>query len=611
MTDEAPRPSPRRLARLAAILFFDGFRAAPGWMALVTAMLVLGSVAGTCYPLGYKLLVDGAIAGDAGKTTAGVAFVAVMLGLSWVLTAIGSTEAMALGDRIAVYRTGKLIELISGVPGLEHLERPDYLTQVELLNAGRRQLASAPRRVLSNASTAARIIALLVLLATVSPWLLLLPVAAVPPLLADRLAKKITKRSEDAMAADSRLATMIFDLSASASAAGELRCYGLGPHLAAEHARLSASLDRSARLEARKVLAVQSAGWLLYAVGLMAAIAFVVIRASDGAISLGTVLMTVSLIRRSRSQLASAASGSGALLGTLATADRLLWLEDHHSASVAAAGTAEAPARLRSGIAVRDVSFRYPGTERTVLSALSLNFPAGATVAIVGENGSGKTTLVKLLLGLYQPTSGAILVDDVPLASISHESWRSRCTAAFQDFSRFSLPAVESVGVADLPALSSEPLALAALDRVGAADLATQLPGGLSTYVGGPYTGGHNLSGGQWQKLALGRAMRTASPLLVLLDEPTASLDAHAEHALFERYAAASAVYAADGADADGGPAGTITLLVSHRFATVRMADVIVYLEAGHAVEVGTHDELMSANGRYAELFTLQAAGYN
>jgi ATP-binding cassette subfamily B protein len=506
------------------------------------------------------------------------------------------------------------------VPGLEHLERHDYLAQVEQLNAGRRQLATAPRRILQNTSSAARIVVLLVLLASVSPWLLLLPVAAVPPLYADRLAKKITTSAQDAMAAGSRLATMIFDLSASASAAGELRCYGLGPHLAAEHARLSRALDRSARLEARKVLTVQSAGWLLYAVGLMAAITFVVVRASDGAISLGTVLMTVSLIRRSRSELASAASGSGALLGTLTTADRLLWLEDHHAASVAAAGTAEAPARLRSGIAVRDLSFTYPGTERTVLSALSLDFPAGATVAIVGENGSGKTTLVKLLLGLYQPTSGEILVDDVPLASISHESWRSRCTAAFQDFSRFSLPAVESVGVADLPALSSEPLAVAALDRAGAAGLPAQLPAGLSTYVGGPYTGGHNLSGGQWQKLALGRAMRTASPLLVVLDEPTASLDAHAEHALFERYASATAAYATrvtdsagatDATDRDDGAAGTITLLVSHRFATVGMADLIVYLEAGHAVESGTHDELMTANGRYAELYTLQAAGYN
>jgi ATP-binding cassette subfamily B protein len=598
-------------------LFFDGFRAAPGRMTLVTALLVLGSVAATCYPLGYRLLVDGAVAGDAGQTLAGVGVVAGMLGLAWVLTAIGSTEAMALTDRIAVYRTGRLIELISGVPGLEHLERPDYLAQVEQLNAGRRQLAAAPRQLLTNVSSVARIVALLVLLGSVSPWLLLLPIAAAPPLLADRLAKKITRRSQDAMADDSRLATMIFDLSASASAAGELRCYGLAPHLAAEHERLTRSLDRRTGVEARKVLAVQSAGWLLYAVGLMAAIAFVVVRASDDAISLGTVLMTVSLIRRSRSQLASAASGSGALLSTLATADRLLWLEDHQAASVAASGDREAPARLRSGIAVRDLSFTYPGTERPVLSGLSLDLPAGATVAIVGENGSGKTTLVKLLLGLYRPTAGTIAVDDVDLASIAPDAWRSRCTAAFQDFSRFSLPAVESVGVADLATLSSEPLAAAALDRAGAAELPAQLPAGLATYIGGPYTGGHNLSGGQWQKLALGRAMRRETPLLVLLDEPTAALDAHAEHALFERYAAATAAYSQPSADdapetADGyESAGPITLLVSHRFATVRMADLIVYLEAGQVVESGSHDELMSANGRYAELFALQAAGYN
>jgi ATP-binding cassette, subfamily B, bacterial len=605
--DNEPAPSPRRLARLAAILFFDGFRAAPGWMTFVIVLLVLGAVAGTCYPLGYRLLADGALSGDAGEVTEGVAVVAVLLGLAWLLTGIGATEAMALADRIAVYRTSRLIELISSVPTLEHLERPDYLAQVEQLNSGRRKLANAPRQVVGNIASAARIIALLALLGWVSPWLLLLPVTTVPPLLADRLAKRVTRQAEDDMATSRRLATMIFDLSANVATAGELRSYGLAPRLKSLHASLVSALDRRAGREARTVLALQSAGWLLYAAGLMGAIAFVAVRASDGtpnhgAISLGTVLMTVSLIRRSRTQLAKAASGSAGMIASLATADRLLWLEDHHAAAVAAAGTQPPPARLSSGITVRDLSFRYPGTQRTVLSSVSLTLPAGATVAVVGENGSGKTTLVKLLLGMYTPAAGTIEVDGVPLASIAHDAWRSRCTAAFQDFARFSLPAVESVGLADLESLDSEPLALAALDRAGAADLPAQLPDGLSTYVGGAYTGGHNLSGGQWQKLALGRAMRAPDPLLVVLDEPTASLDAHAEHALFDRYAAAADGYAAS--------AGTITLLVSHRFATVRMADLIVYLEEGHITEAGTHDDLLSRNGRYAELFNLQAAAY-
>ena len=597
------RGAPGRYARLGAIFFLDGFRAAPRWMALVTVMLVAGGVAGTCYPLGYRLLVDGALSGSVVPMAEGVAVVAGMLGLAWVLTATGATEAMALSDRIAVYRTAHLIELISGVPGLEHLERPDYLTEVERLNAGRRQLAAAPRQILTNVTSAARIIALLALLGSVSPWLLLLPITAVPPLVCDRLAKRITRNSENAMAADRRLAGMLFELAADAESAGELRSYGLSALVRDRHAALGAALNRRARVEAVKVLAVQGAGWLLYAAGLMAAIGFTVVRAADGAISLGTVLMTVSLIRRSRTQLASAASGSGALVETLATADRLLWLEDHHAKSVARSGTDPAPGRLASGISLRDVGFCYPGTDRPVLAHLTLDIPAGTTVAVVGENGSGKTTLVKLLLGMYTPTSGTILVDDLPLARLSPVSWRSRCSAAFQDFSRFSLPAVSSVGVGEVASHASEPMALAALDRAGAADLAGQLPAGLGTHVGGPYTGGHNLSGGQWQKVALGRAMRRDDPLLVVLDEPTASLDPHAEHELFTRYASAATELAAS--------AGTITLLISHRFSTVRMADLIVYLDQGSVVEAGSHSSLMAAGGRYAEVFTLQAAGYD
>jgi ATP-binding cassette, subfamily B, bacterial len=602
VTSQPPKPrAPRRLARLAGVMLLDGFRAAPGQMTVVTVLLVVGSVAATCYPLGYRLLLDGALNGSAAQSVTGVAVVAGLAAIGWVALAIGATEAMALSDRITLYRTSQMIGLISGVPHLEHLERPDYLTEVEQLNANRRQLAAAPRQLLSNVSALARIITLLVLLASVSPWLLLLPVCAVPPLAADRLAKRITKRAQDAMGHTRRLAGMIFELASNAAVAGEIRAYGLAGHLRAEHGRLSSEVGRGSNREARAVLAVQSSGWLLYAAGLMGAIAFVVVRASDAAISLGTVLMTVSLIRRSRNTLSSAASNSGALVNTLATADRLFWLQDHAAAQAARAGTGAPPDRLQQGIALHDVTFSYPGTERPVLSGLSVTLAAGSTVALVGENGSGKTTLVKLLLGMYQPDQGRIEVDGLPLTALDPDAWRDRCTAAFQDFSRFNLPAVESVGLADLPRLDDEPAALAALDRAGAGDLAGQLPDGLATYVGTQFTGGTGLSGGQWQKLALGRAMRAADPLLVVLDEPTASLDAPSEHALFERYAEAAR---------DAAVTGTVTVLVSHRFVTAAMADLIIFMDEGRVLEIGGHDELLARGGRYAELFGLQASAY-
>ncbi|HEX5117545.1 MAG TPA: ABC transporter ATP-binding protein [Pseudonocardiaceae bacterium] len=592
----------RRLGRLAGLFLLDGFRAAPGWMTLVTSMLLVGSVAMTCYPLGYRLLVDGALAGSTSDVVWGVVVVGGLMGLGWLLNAIAATDSMALSDRIAHYRTAELIKLISGVAGMEHLERPDYLTEVERINAGRRQLAAAPRQLLSGVASAARIVALVVLLATVSPWLLLLPVAAVPPLVADRLAKRITKQAEDDMAHTKRLAGMLFELASNASAAGEVRSYGLAPHLAAEHRRLSDEVNRRSNREALRVLGVRGGGWLIYAAGLMGAIALIVVRASDGGMSLGTVLMAVSLIRRSRNQLAATAQRSGALVNILTTVDRVFWLEDHAAEQAASAGSLPAPASLRQGISLQSVSFSYPGTDRCVLSDFSAVLPAGATVALVGENGSGKTTLVKLLLGMYRPDGGSILVDGTALSDISPDSWRARCTAAFQDFSRFHLPAVESVGVADLPSRLDESLAAAALDRAGAGDLPAQLPSGLATEVGTVYTGGHGLSGGQWQKLALGRAMRRDDPLLVVLDEPTASLDAPSEHALFERYAEAAGRQAR--------LTGAITVLVSHRFSTVRMADLIIFVDAGHAVEFGSHEELVARGGRYAELFDLQAAGY-
>jgi ATP-binding cassette subfamily B protein len=279
---------------------------------------------------------------------------------------------------------------------------------------------------------------------------------------------------------------------------------------------------------------------------------------------------------------------------------RLAWLEDY-VASLTAAADLPVPARLSEGIRLENVSFAYPGTERLVLEDVSLKLPAGAVVAIVGENGAGKTTLVKLLGKFYEPSSGTIYVDGQPLSRMPADAWRERLAGAFQDFFRFEFRALHSIGVGDVPHLDHEPSVTAAVNRAGATDVVSSLAAGLKTQLGPTWPGGVEVSFGQWQKIALARAFMRDRPLLLVLDEPTAALDAESEHALFARYAAASAVQRTE---------GCITILVSHRFSTVRMADLIVVLDGAHVVEVGSHDELMARRGPYSELYGIQAAAY-
>ena len=229
---------------------------------------------------------------------------------------------------------------------------------------------------------------------------------------------------------------------------------------------------------------------------------------------------------------------------------------------------------------------------------MNLFMKSGSVVAVVGENGAGKSTLVKLLCRLYRPDSGRILVDDSDLASISPLLWRERLAGAFQDFFRFEFLARHTVGLGHLPELRDLPAVMRAVERGGAEDVVQRLPAGLETQLGATWPEGAELSFGQWQKLALARGFMRESPLVLVLDEPTAALDAETEHALFERFAAA----------ARGN--GRITVLVSHRFSTVRMADFIVVLDGARVAETGTHEELMARAGQYAELYGIQAAAY-
>ena len=247
------------------------------------------------------------------------------------------------------------------------------------------------------------------------------------------------------------------------------------------------------------------------------------------------------------------------------------------------------------------MSFSYPGTNRLVLDDVSLLLPAGSVVAIVGANGAGKSTLVKLIARMYAPSAGCITVDGIDIATIRSSDWRDRLAGAFQDFFRFEFRAQQTVGLGDLDRLDDRLAGERAVDRAGAHDVIERLAYGLDTQLGAGWDDGAEVSFGQWQKLALARGFMRDDPLVLILDEPTAALDAETEHSLFERFAEESRRNASN---------GRVVVLVSHRFSTVRMADQIIVMDGAHIAQTGSHEELMESGGLYADLFTIQAAAY-
>jgi ATP-binding cassette subfamily B protein len=315
----------------------------------------------------------------------------------------------------------------------------------------------------------------------------------------------------------------------------------------------------------------------------------------------GDVLLVLAAGSRLSAYLAATVSEIGFVRGIwMNGARRLAWLEDYAAESAAAADV-PVPARLHDGIRFEHVTFAYPGTDRVVLDDVDLELPAGTVVAVVGENGAGKTTLVKLLSKFYEPTSGRILVDGADLGRMPAGEWRERLAGAYQDFFRFELLCQYSVGLGDEPRSDEVPAVVEAVDRAGAQDVVAKFEHGLATQLGPTWPGGVEVSFGQWQKLALARGFMRDEPLVLVLDEPTAALDAETEHALFEQYAAGAKRAATD---------GRITILVSHRFSTVRMADLIVVVDGSKVVEVGSHEELLANRGQYASLYEIQASAY-
>ena len=570
---------------------------------LIALVLVLGSaVSAPLMALALKWLTNAAVAGDGGTATvAGVAVAACVIG---VLT-LGHFAHIAyfeLSEINTLETELRLIALANGSAGIEHQERPEYADRVAVLETELQQIQNGFFAVLSLSSLAVAIGITGLLLALVNPILLLLPLVAIPPLVTGRKAQLVIDRARDETAADTRLAMHLFRLATGAGSAKELRVFRLQAEIRRRHRDLWERTTRTLWRAQARAMALRAAGQLVFAAGYVTSVLLVVNDAIGGHRSIGDVVLAITLAAQVNQQVSAAVSLLNDLQRIARAFTRFEWLEEYVAEREPKGADQPVPDRLKTGIHFQNVAFTYPGTDRVVLEGVNLDLPAGSTVAIVGENGAGKSTLVKLLCRFYEPTSGTIMADGADLARIPLAEWRERIATGFQDFVRFEFVARQTVGVGDLPFVDSQAAVEAALDRAHAGDVVGRLEDGLSTQLGKSYTEGTELSGGQWQKLALGRAMMRELPLVLILDEPTSALDAEAEHNLFERYA--------EGARRVGTATGGITVLVSHRFSTVRMADQIVVVADGRVVEAGSHAQLMRNRGLYAELYELQASAY-
>ncbi len=593
----------RRVASSTRLLVATAFRADALRTLAVFALSLAARAGVVAHPLLLKLMLEAVAARDQRQLLMIALAFGVTSALGFIAAWTSFTLSVTLQDKTGLLIDQHLIELTAGLPGLEHHERPEYLDEMEMLRSQREELAGGVRAIVETVSTLAGGIGMLVLLGSVHPLLLALPLFAVPSLVAAGRADSLRQQAMESSTEDVRRARHFYDLATTSAPSMEVRIFGLGDTLVERHRRIWAGIDLLRTRARIRGTIVSAGGWTIFALGYVGALAFVLHLAAQGEVTAPEVLLALSVAAQVNQNVAGIVGLVASYLRSLKVVDRYRWLIDYSvTASLPLDRPQTLPPRLRSGISLRGVGFAYPGVEQVVLHDVDLDLPAGSTVALVGDNGAGKTTLIKLLCRFYEPTEGSITVDGVDLSEVPVDQWRRRLAAGFQDYARLELRARENVGVGDLPLLDDVPAVTAALQRASADDVAATLPEGLETQLGKAFDDGVELSGGQWQKLALGRAMMRTNPLLLVLDEPTASLDPQTEHALFERYAGAARRAA--------GETGAITVLVSHRFSTVRMADLIVVVDGGTVTEVGSHTQLLAREGLYAELFELQARAY-
>lgn len=586
----------RVLRRMLALAVSADRRGAVTVMVLVVLMTGVTAVTG----FSQRWLVDSAGLGLFAGVMAAVALGTVAHGMAAAGNRLQHNIRSDLSLRVDLRLNQEILATTAAIPTIDHLERPDFLDRLTLLRKNTVALAASCWSVVETVAAGVSLALSLWLLGTVHPLLALAALLAAPPLYVADRGRRLIQRATEETAELERVEAELHDLCIQPEPAKEVRIAGSGERVSAHADALWAqALRRRGRAQVQAA-AWQLAGWASYAAGFVAALVVVTGLVRDDRASIGDIVLVITLASQLRGQIAATVFGVGRLAEAGHAIGHYQWLVSY-AASRRATGAEAPPARLRRGITLRGIDFAYPGTDREVLRGVDLHLPAGRTVALVGINGAGKTTLVKLLTGLHDPTAGTIDVDGTPLDRLDPVRWRERVSGTFQDFAKFQFLAGETVGVGDLPRIDDREAVHSAVASAGATGVVARLPCGLDTQLGQLFEGAE-LSHGQWQRLALARGHMRPAPLLLVLDEPTAALDPQAEHDLFERFVAQSRAATSQH--------GTVTVLVSHRFSTVRMADLIVVLDGGRVTEVGTHDELVAAGDAYAEHYQAQARGY-
>jgi ATP-binding cassette subfamily B protein len=626
-----PQQPPRGLRKNGAFTWqrkFAALRAVPrflrmaweshhGYMAATVVLRLLRAVVPITTLWVAKLIIDAVVAARMGRPN--ISRLWLLVGIELVIVTVGealdkaSTAVEALFSELCSNHMSERLISHAASLDLRHFEDPafyDRLERAQRQTTGRIGLLT---QLLSVAQDSITLISLAAAVFIFSPWLLvLLVVAVVPGFLSETHFSALEYSLFYRMTPERRQLDYLRSLSAGDKTAKEVQLFGLSTWLVKRYRKLAWHLHQANRsLALRKGMAAIAFS-LLGIAGYYAGYVVILWRGFYGLISIGTLTFLAASFVRSRSVTERSLLALGNIYEQGLYMRDLFEFFEMQPTIVSAASSQLVPSPLKQGLIFEDVGFRYPLSDVWAVRHVNLRIAPGEKIALVGENGAGKTTLAKLVARLYDPTEGRILLDGIDLREHDLESVRHSVGVIFQDFVHYDLRLDENIGVGEITQVqeyldlrleqpnspdakqTAPPIAEAA-EKSQAASLAAKFPLGYRQMLGRRFEGGMELSGGEWQKVALARAyMRKAQ--IIILDEPTAALDARAEYETFSRFADLVS--------------GQIALLISHRFSTVRMADRIIVLQHGSILEQGTHSQLLAQNGLYAELFQLQAEGY-